>query len=162
MNKDCDNFRAIVMGSGISLVLAASYSFFSDPYSEEIKNAASWSGFDALLSREATSFLYLSWLSIYAVAHVLAFFFFHYARWLIIAALLIQLFSAVVSGVFVSTPIENVLWAIQYTVHPFFVGMAFFSPGVRDAFSGDALQVSKTALYAQAQRNILQGPGDGS
>ena len=162
MNKDCDNFRAIAMGSGISLVLAASYSFFADPYSEELKNAASWSGFYALLSREATSFLYLSWLLIYAVAHILAFFFFHYARWLIIAALLIQLFFAVVSGVFVSTPIENVLWAIQYTVHPFFVGMAFFSPGVRDAFNGDALQVSKRALYAQAQRNILQGPGDGS
>ena len=158
MNKDCENFRAVVLASGATLALAAAYDVFATPYSEELRSLLSWGGFDSLLPFEATNLMFLAWLFVYAIAHVLSFFFVHYARWLIVASLFIGLVMAVVSGALVSGPVSVVLWSIHYTIQPFFIGMAFFAPPVLAAFRGDASRVARQQPFSQAQSNNIVDP----
>lgn len=158
MNKDRENFRAIVVASGISLALASGYAMFAKPYSEEVGNALSWSGLDAILPLDVTSYLFVAWLFLYAMAHLLSFFFVHYARWLLVAVLVLGIFMSVVSGLMVTSPVLGVLWSIHYTIQPFYIGMAFFSPDVVAAFRGDAVRVAAREPFSQAQKNTIIEP----
>ena len=158
MNKDCENFRALVIASGVSLALASAYSMFAKPYSEELGNALSWNGFDAALPFDVTNVLFLAWLFIYAMAHLLSFFFVHYARWLLVAALGLGVILSIVSGLLVSDAVLNVLWAVHYTIQPFYIGMAFFSPAILAAFRGDAARVAAREPFSQAQKNTIGEP----
>ncbi len=67
-----------------------------------------------------------------------SFFFLWPARWLLPFAMFLPLVLLAVSGIVVSSPVENVANSIYQITFTFVVGMAFFATPVTARFAGDA------------------------
>lgn len=135
--RDIDNLRALLMLSGITLVVAVFLSFQPTLGTEEQQLFRDAGGIGAVATAATSMYLWLSWLVLYALAHVLAFSLVWFSRYLFVAAFVIEIGMTAVGGLVVTTPLENTVWVIHTALATFAIGMLFFSPGVRSAMRKD-------------------------
>jgi hypothetical protein len=137
MNHELDNFRLLVFLSGTSLALAIAISYAPMPLAPGQEEVLSKSGAGALAAPGTFILLQWAWLALYSLAHALAFGFVWWAKPVFVVAFVVAVFSNALTGLLVSDPWANTLWALHNTASTFAIGMLFFSPGVRRRMQED-------------------------
>jgi hypothetical protein len=130
MHRALENFRALILLSLITLVVAVFLTFHQPSIAPAQADLFSRAGEDALVGYEWANYLWWCWFGIYTASLIAAFFYTWFARQLILAAICFGLVQVPLSGVSISTAWESAAWAVHSAVGMFAIGMAFFSPAV--------------------------------
>jgi len=135
--RDVDNLRALLLLSGATLAIAVFLSFQTTLGTETQQRFREAGGIDAVATAATSMYLWLSWLALYVLAHVLAFSLVWFSRYLFLASFAIEIGMTAVGGLIVVTPLENTMWTVHTMLATFAIGMLFFSPGVRSGTRKD-------------------------
>jgi len=107
-------------------------------------------GIGAIATAETSEYLWLSWLVIYSIAHVLAFSLIWFSRYIFLISFAVSVLMAAVGGISVGTPWDNTAWSVHSAIATFAIGMLFFSPAARSGTRRD--------YAAAAAKKPLSGP----
>lgn len=140
--RDVDNLRALLMLSGVTLAVSAFLSYQPTLGTEEQQLLLEARGIGAIATGATSEYLWLSWLLLYALAHVLAFSLVWFSRYVFVASFAIEVAMTAVGGLGVAAPLENTFWVLHTVFATFAIGMLFFAPGVRSRTRKDYLRVT--------------------
>jgi hypothetical protein len=138
VNRDLDNFRVLVVLSLATMALAIYAAFNAAPPSLEAQAFYVWQGYGAVLPGFID--FYWRWVEIglYAIALASMFFFWQFSRQLMLIALFLSPIRVALGGIWISSPLEDSFWSFHWIFVVFVIGMAFFQPAVRAAFTRPA------------------------
>ena len=148
--RDVDNLRALLMLSGATLAIAVFLSYQPTLGTEEQQLVLQARGIGAIATGATSEYLWLSWLLLYGLAHVLAFSLVWFSRYVFLASFAIEVAMTAVGGLGVAVPLENVFWVLHTAFATFAIGILFFSPGVRSGTRKD--------FAATTRKPPLSGP----
>lgn len=159
--RDVDNLRALLLLSAVTLAIGVFLSFQMTLGTEDQQRMLEAGGIDAIATAATSMYLWLSWLALYALAHLLAFSLVWFSRYLFLASFVIQIAMTAVGGLLVITPLENTVWAVHTMLATFAIGMLFFSPGVRSGMRKDhATNSDKRPLSALSSPAAYRPEGE--
>jgi hypothetical protein len=156
--RDIDNLRALLLLSGATLAIGVFLSFQMTLGTEDQQQFREANGIDAIATAATSVYLWLSWLALYVLAHVLAFSLVWFSRYLFVVSFAIEIVMAAVGGLMVITPLENAVWAVHTMLATFAIGMLFFSPGVRSGTRKDYAATSGKPPLSGASRPATSTP----
>ncbi len=134
MSSTLDNFRTLIVLSLISIAVAVYVSFNASPPPEELLRYYDWHGFGAITHPEAQAWLWYPELALLIGSLVGMFFLWRYALSAALVSVLISPFRAAFGGIYVSSPIEDALWACYWIFFILVLGMALFEPSISPHF----------------------------
>ena len=135
MTKQHENFRVLVVLSLATWAFAQYVSFNAASPSAELQDAYAWRYYgqsDPLLIISFRTFWVADALLIVGLLGM--FFYLKAARIAVILGMLLQPLAVALSGLWVSSPLEDTFWSLHGVFFTFTVGMAFFSDAVHQRF----------------------------
>ena len=143
MARDLDNFRVLLVLAIATMGLAIYVNFIAPEPPRDLQEMLLWRGYGAVTPGFIAYYWHWVEFGLYAVALVSMFFFWRFARHLMIVALVVSPLRVGLGGVWVSAPLEDAFWALHWIFVLLATGMALFHPPVRAAFS------SRSAVRAE-------------
>jgi hypothetical protein len=162
MKSTIENFRALVVLSGVTFVIAFGRPYIATETSrpEELLGYLSGSGYGALLDNSSLVYLWWSWVALYLAAHALAFFFNWFSRPLFLFTIALSLAQSMAGGLLVGEPLDNALWSVHNYIATFLIGMLFFSPAVGARIRKDWVKTINTSPPPSTQATPILLPPD--
>ena len=135
MDRHLDNFRVLLVLALGTLAIALYVTFNAPPPGPDVQALYDWQGYGAVTSGFADYYLFWIEVGLYAIALSTMFFYWRYARHILLVAIFLSPLRAVLGGIWVSSPLEDAFWAFHSIFVLLVAGMALFHPPVRAAFS---------------------------
>ena len=133
--NETTSFRLLVALAGASMLLALYVPQVAEPPPQQLQDLYGWLGYGAVIPGVVDERLWYVWLVLSIVGLLGAFFYWNFARPLLLLPLLISCVRAGLGGIYVSAPVEDAAWTLYYTFSTFVIGMAFFSEQTAQRFS---------------------------
>ena len=133
MSRDVDNFRALL----ICALATLAFAFFVSwklPLPREVQELYGLESFGAVTSGIIEWYWYWIELALYCASLISMFFFWRYARILMLITLFSTPLRTGLGGIWVSSPVEDAFWSLHWVFVILAVGMALFHPPIRAKF----------------------------
>ena len=162
MKRSLENFRVLILLSGITFLFAWLRPYIANTAGkpDELLGYLSGSGYGAAFDQNTLIYLWWSWVSLYLLAHALAFFYNWFSRPLFIFTIVLSLVQTGTTGLLVGETFDNVLWSIHSYTSLFAFGMLFFSPAVSARLRGDWNKTINTPPPPSTQATPVVYPSD--
>lgn len=157
--RDLETFRLLVFLSAVTLAVAAVIGFLPMPISDLQLSYMDGGGAGSLVAPHIALYLWLAWLLLCGIAHLLAFFYVWFARHIFLLCFVLATASSVVGGLQVGTPWDNTAWSLHAIFSTFAIGMLFFNPAVRNRTDRDFLEaLTKPPELSPASSQLIIPP----
>lgn len=144
MNPNIDNFRTLIVLSVATWAFGTYVSFNAAPPPEQFASIYAWQGYGEIVPGLVSLKLYWVECALLLGGLLGMFFFSRAARWAVLASILLNPLRNALSGIWVSSALEDTFWSLHWVFFMFTIGMAFFSEPIRAKF-GDAISSAGSA-----------------
>jgi hypothetical protein len=138
MERDVDKFRTLIILAIATWLCATYVSFNAAPPPEDVASIYDWQGYGEVIPGAISLRWYWAQAALTILGLTGMFFFIPASRAMILVVTLVNPIRTGLGGIWVSSPIEDLFWAVYWIFFMLTIGMALFDPSIKSRFSGSA------------------------
>jgi hypothetical protein len=150
MERDVDKFRTLIILTIATWLFATYVSFNAAPPPADVASVYDWQGYGEVVPGIISLRWYWVEAALTLIGLVGMFFFRPASRTLVLVVTLANPIRTGLGGIWVSSPVEDLFWAVYWVFFMFTIGMAFFDASIKVRFSGSAMPRAERADSEQA------------
>lgn len=138
------SFRLLIVFALFTLAYALYISFTVVPPAY-LDGPIQQAGYGPQVPTFFSQFVYYSGMTLDVIALLLCFFLVRYAHIILLVSLFSSPLQAAFSGIWISSPLEDIFWAIHWVCYVFIVGMAVYEPTISKRLRAKGARTKVTA-----------------